>query len=148
MPKLCNFLNDFQNVCSSFFDVLWRISKSKQKFKVFRWSFFDFSIENSKIPLVFSWSHIINIVSVKTMEVSDENCTNLSRNNLTNEGSGTFTFQLFSLLLANSNIKISFLQIICRMKQYKWLGFINCWCLWPLLTPLEIQSMSVMNFTK
>ena len=65
---------------------------------------------------------IINIVSVKTMEVSDENGTNLSRNNLTNEGSGgsgTFTFQLFSLLLANSNIKISFLQIICRMKQYK-----------------------------
>ena len=62
---------------------------------------------------------IINIVSVKTMEVNDENGTNLSRNNLTNEGSGTFTFQLFSLLLANSNIKISFLQIICRMKQYK-----------------------------
>ena len=35
---------------------------------------------------------IINIVSVKTMEVNDENGTNLSRNNLTNEGSGTFTF--------------------------------------------------------
>ena len=32
---------------------------------------------------------IINIVSVKTMEFNDENGTNVSRKNLTNEGSGT-----------------------------------------------------------